>query len=97
MYKYAYPLAGPTYIERLWPKNEREVGARIVSKREASNDVSYSFSQEVGVRAANNTSEVERQFLFAQKHMQTWKRSRNIALLLTTTGVPNERFFSGYF
>ena len=39
------------------------------------------------------TSEAERQFLFAQKHMQTWKRSRNIALLLTTSGVPDERFF----
>ena len=97
MHNYSYQLAVPVYLSRLCAKNEREVGARGVSTRKASNDVSYSFGQEVEVRAANDTSELERQFLFAQKRMQTWWRRRNIALQLTTEGVPDERFFSVYF
>ncbi len=97
MHNSSYQLAVPVYLERLRFKNDREVGAREDSIRRASNDVSYSFSQEVEVRAADDTSEVERQFLFAQKHMQTWRSSRNIAMLPSTTGVPNERFFSVYF
>ena len=97
MHNYSYQLTVPVYLERLWSKNDREVGAKGVSIRRASNDVSYSFSQEVEVVAADDTTEVERQFLFAQKRMQTWWRSRNISMLLTTIGVPNERFFSVYF
>ena len=63
----------------------------------ANKKTTSSIGQQLEARAVDDTSEVEPPSLFAQKRMQTWWRSRNISMLLTTIGVPNERFFSVYF